>query len=117
MACKVFKTTKMYDLIHELGICGCGCPKEAYEAVHKMLIMYMAPDYTKINDPHELFMAYTLDNLEFLEHGSSIYGAWLTDKGKGLLAALDFFKSKYAYDWNAASNDMPNEFWVLDKEI
>lgn len=113
----VYNVTEMYDLIHELGICGCGCPEEAYEAVHKMLKMFKNYDRNTINldEPHRLFMAYTLDNLEFLEHGSSIYAAWLTDKGNDLLAALDIFKEKYEYDWNAAKDDMPNEFWVLEE--
>lgn len=113
----VYNVTEMYDLIHELGICGCGRPEEAYEAVHKMLKMFKNYDRNTINldEPHRLFMAYTLDNLEFLEHGSSIYAAWLTDKGNDLLAALDIFKEKYDYDWNAAKDDMPNEFWVLEE--
>ena len=108
-----FDVTVMNDLIHELGICGCGCPEEAYKAVHEMFKSFKNYDRNTIDldDPHRLFMAYTLDHLEFLEHGSSIYSAWLTDKGEELLAALDIFKEKYEYDWQAAADDMPNEFW------
>ena len=112
-----YNFTKANDLIHELGICGCGCPEEAYEAVHEMLKSFKNYDHNTINldEPHRLFMAYTLDQLEFLDHGSSIYSAWLTDKGHELLAALDIFKEKYDYDWNAAADDMPNEFWQLEE--
>ena len=111
-----YNTTKMYDLIHELGICGCGCPEETYKAVHEML--KRAKTRSNLIDPdeaHVLFMAYTLDNLEFLEHGSSIYASWLTDKGNELLAALDIFEEKYNYDWQSAQNDIPNEFWQLEE--
>lgn len=111
-----YNFTKANDLIHELGICGCGCPEEAYKAVHEML--KRAKTRSNMIDPdeaHVLFMAYTLDQLEFLDHGSSIYSAWLTDKGSELLAALDIFEEKYGYDWNAAANDMPNEFWQWEE--
>lgn len=113
----VYNFTKANDLIHELGICGCGNPEEAYEAVHEML--KRVKDRSNIiepDEPHVLFMAYTLDRLEFLEHGSSIYAAWLTDKGNELLAALDIFKEKYEYDWQVAADDIPNEFWVLEEK-
>ena len=107
----VYEMTKMNDLIHELGICGCGCPKDAYEAVHQMLERAKTHNTINPDEPHVLFMAYTLDRLGFLEHGSSIYGAWLSGKGEELLYALNIFKEKYEYDWDAASNDIPNEFW------
>ena len=113
----IYNYTKAADLIHELGICGCGCPEEAYKAVHEMLVRTKdRGNIIEPDEPHVLFMAYTLDSLEFLEHGTSIYSAWLTDKGKELLAALDIFKEKYEYDWQAASNDIPNEFWVLEEK-
>lgn len=114
---KFYDCTKANDLIHEVGICGCGCPEETYQAVHEML--KRAKDRGSIiepDNPYVLFMAYTLDHLEFLEHGSSIYSAWLTDKGNELLEALDIFKEKYEYDWNAAADDMPNEFWALEEK-
>ena len=111
-----YNMTPMNDLIHELGICGCGRPEEAYKAVHEMLKRVKdRGNIIEPDEPHVLFMAYTLDHLEFLEHGSSIYGAWLTDKGEELLAALDIFKEKYEYDWNAAQNDIPNEFWAWEE--
>ena len=113
----IYNMTPMNDLIHELGICGCGRPEEAYKAVHEMLKSFKNYDRKTINldDPHRLFMAYTLDHLEFIDHGSSIYAAWLTDKGEELLAALDIFKEKYAYDWTVAQDDIPNEFWAVEE--
>lgn len=108
--------TEAAELIDELGICGCGSPEEAYKAVHEMLKRAETRDEIITPDePHVLFMAYMLDRLEFLEHGTSIYSSWLTDKGERLLVALDIFKKKYDYDWQAASDDIPNEFWVLEE--
>ena len=111
----IYIYTKAADLIHELGICGCGCPEEAYKAVHEMLRRSKTHNMIEPDEPHVLFMTYTLDSLGFTEHGTSIYSACLTDKGKELLAALDIFEEKYGYDWQAASNDIPNEFWVLEE--
>lgn len=114
---RIYNMTPMNDLIHELGICGCGCPEEAYEAVHEMLKSFKNYDHNTFNldDPHRLFMAYTLDHLDFLNHGYSIYNAWLTDKGEELIAALDIFEEKYNYDWQSAQDDIPNEFWQLEE--
>ena len=111
-----YNTTGMYEIIHELGICGCGRPEEAYAAVHEMLIRSKTGKLIEPDEPHVLYMAYNLDHLGFLEHGSSIYGAWITDKGEELLTALDIFKEKYAYDWNSASDDIPNEFWQWEEK-
>lgn len=74
---KSYNVTRPYDLIHELGICGCGLPEEAYAAVHEMLKRVKARDKViEPDNPYVLFMAYTLDSLEFLEHGSSIYSPY-----------------------------------------
>ena len=121
-----FVPTKEYDLIIELGICGCGCPEIAYKEIHNMLKRATDPERYDRDKPdkwvipeceHEgyiLFMAYTLDHNEFLTHGSSIYGAVLTDKGKELLKALDEFE-KYHYDWDRVHDDMPNMFYREEK--
>ena len=62
-----YNMTPMNDLIHELGICGCGRPEEAYKTVHEMLKRTKARGtIIEPDEPHVLFMAYTLDSLEFL---------------------------------------------------
>ena len=107
---KTFMPTKKYEIIHELGICGCGCPDETYKAVHDMLGKF--ENHTGINGetPYEYFMAYTLDHLGFIDHGTCITGSWLTDEGKELLEALADF-AKYDYDWDNVVNAMSNEFY------
>lgn len=110
-----FIPTENQDLIHELGICGCGIPEEAYQAVLDMLKRAEDRKNGKLildnNNPHELFMAYILDHLGLLEHGSSIYGAWLTDKGKKMLEALEKFAG-CEFDFNLCFDD--DYFWRIE---
>ena len=107
---KTFMLTEKYEIIHELGICGCGCPDETYKAVHGMLSKFENHIGIDGETPYEYFMAYTLDRLGFTEHGTCVTSSWLTDKGKELLEALTDF-AKYDYDWNYAANSMPIEFY------
>ena len=111
---KTFIPTKKYEIIHELGICGCGFPDETYKAVHDMLSKF--ENHTGIDgeNPYECFMAYTLDSRGFTEHGTCVTSSWLTDKGKDLLEALTDF-AKYDYDWYIAANTMPNEFYYEEE--
>ena len=111
---KTFIPTKKYDIIHELGICGCGCPDKTYKAVHDMLIAFKNHAGAIGDNPYKYFMAYTLDCLEFIEHGTSIIGSWLTDKGEELLEALTDF-AKYDYNWNNVVDIMPNEFYYEEE--
>ena len=112
----VFVPTENQDLIHELGICGCGNPEEAYQAVLDMLKRAEDRKNGKLilddNNPHELFMAYILDHLGLLEHGSSIYGAWLTAKGKKMLEALEKF-AECEFDFDLCFDD--EYFWKYEK--
>ena len=100
----------------DLGICGCGNPEDAYKAVHEIMLLIReikeAPSkdlYSKYSDltdnPYALTVLYMLDDREFLEHGTSIHGCWLTTKGKQLLEALDILKV-YEYDFGEAENSI-----------
>lgn len=99
-----------------LGWCGCGDPKEAFGAVRDYLSLvnyrdehkteenqnYTRKDYddacayckekfgsdSVYDNPLLLCLAYTMDDKELTEHGSSIGGAWLTGIGEMLLALL-----------------------------
>lgn len=87
-------------LYEDLGFCGCGNP----DSVAEMVAAYLRaksendPYFTRervayfINAWGEqlfLYMAYTLDDKEYTDHGASVYGAWTTDKGKSLLRVLE----------------------------
>lgn len=92
-----------------LGICGCGRPEDTEEVIRQILIVQNSEDnfQDKQNKLSNLcdsniendnyygliqFVLYILDDKEFLEHGSSISGAWLTKKGK---IYLDLLNAKY----------------------
>ena len=116
--------TDLEALINELGICGCGNPELAYKAVHEMLKRSSSKEESTItcamdNDdtaiPYIYFMAYVLDSLGFLEHGSSIRCSWLTEKGENLLKALEVLE-KYDYDFEDALNTAPNEFYIVEEK-
>ncbi|MDY6857563.1 MAG: hypothetical protein SWO11_23240 [Thermodesulfobacteriota bacterium] len=81
----------------QIGLCGCGQP----ENVHKFLLDCMAAtrddhdliiDYSKIIEivksrPEVVaeFVLHFLDDCNLTEHGSSVYGSWLTERGKQVL--------------------------------
>lgn len=89
-----FKGNKLVDLVDELHICGCGCPENVYRAIRDVLA-----DPIKCNEgAYYDYMLYQLNHLGYLDHGSSIYGSFVTEKGKELLKAFDEM-AKYDYDY------------------
>jgi hypothetical protein len=93
----------------DLGLCGCGSPEETYEVIRKILNIQSSDKDWKIKQQQfsELcnadmdnanysgliqFVLYVLDDKGFLEHGSSISSAWLTEKGKIYLDLLNMWK-------------------------
>ena len=99
-----------YYMYEELNLCGCGIPEDTYEIIRRYL--HIREDYytdkieykdvleryktdLHIKDDDSLqagllqFMMYVLDHKGFTEHGSSIGGCWLTNKGRMLLTVLD----------------------------
>ena len=93
------KRSILSEIRDDLGICGCGSPSEAYEAVHKLLLALQKSskpsrdcgDWHDLvyNNPYALILAYLLDNEEYIEHGTSIRHPWLTAKGIKLIEALN----------------------------
>lgn len=95
-----------------LGLCGCGCLENSlidirnylrivgmkskdfptFDAYYKTYIARMKV-YFDVESVYEdsllQFMAYILDDKEFTEHGTSIGGAWITEKGKQYLSVLE----------------------------
>lgn len=76
------------------GFCGCGDPDYQLEKIYQVLkIMKLGESnrdaYKAIYDTNEYdIYLYLLDKHEFTEHGSSIGGSWLTEKGTALLYVL-----------------------------
>ena len=97
----------MDEFIYEdLKLCGCGSPERTWEIIRLILIAQSQDGYeNRINMLNNIcniniedsnnydgliqFVLYVLDDHEFLEHGSSIGGAWLTEKGKLFLDLLN----------------------------
>lgn len=82
-------------LYMDLGLCGCGNPEEAFELVRDLL--RLAPFYEHRDEvraligdgaPSHIILS-TLDHADLIEHGGSIHGSWLTDKGQWYLNALN----------------------------
>lgn len=96
-----FRQVFYYDV---LVFCGCGCPSEALDFVLYFLNCFVDEQWneTILLDRFSLkeclkgfkgfddesgipcgveFMLHYLDKLELSEHGSSVYGSWLTDAG------------------------------------
>jgi hypothetical protein len=80
----------------DLGMCGCGRPNEAYSLVRDILALAplyeenrwrLAETLTGGGAAHHIILS-ALDRAELMEHGSSLDGAWLTDKGAWCLAAM-----------------------------
>ena len=116
-----FAPTEKLELIHELGICGCGNPELAYKGVYELL--KNAKDrgdlLVKMDEamlPYALCLAYMLDNMGFTTHGSSIYGAWLTDKGVKLYDALERVKTTYGFDCDFLDDVVDDDYFYAYKE-
>lgn len=100
---------KAFDLYASLGICGCGCPGEAYERVYEMLVRARnRENLIVVSDDHpdcgfQYFMAYILDDRDFIDHGFNIDHSWITSKGKALIEFIELIRLhdyEYAEDMN-----------------
>jgi hypothetical protein len=72
-----------------MGGCGCGdgsLPDLAVEVLRYFSTMQR--DWNEFTREMEI-IAHWFDSLDLIDHGSSIRGSWLTDKGKTVLATLD----------------------------
>jgi hypothetical protein len=96
--CHCDENTKSNQMYYgQLGLCGCGDP----EAVHAMLIICAEQfDRGENNLSHfngvdgikkivienidvvSEFIAHFLDQKDIIEHGGSVYGSWLTGRGR-----------------------------------
>lgn len=90
---------ELVKLVGELNICGCGCPENVYRLIHAVL-KEILESRVRVNDEvgYYDYMIYQLNEQGFLEHGSSIFGSWITEKGKKLIEALDEM-AKYNYEY------------------
>ena len=91
---------KFDDIVFgEIGLCGCGYPDSVLDMIQEFLEKKSEERHSIYDEEAEEFakkwalqmtyyLAYTLDHHGFTEHGTSISGAWITDKGKAFLEML-----------------------------
>lgn len=109
-----FAGNEFVDLIDKLNICGCGNPKMVYRLIH--VVMNEIRESSVRTDDHVGYydyMIYQLNELEFLDHGSSIYGSWVTEKGEKLIEALDEM-AKYDYEYQPFFE--ANQVLIIDEK-
>ena len=91
-------------IFNDLGMCGCGQYDERLDILKESLNAF--PLYKDENVPAYLktplgeWFLCILDSAELIEHGSSIGGSWLLDKGERLKNALNDENI-----WNAFEED------------
>jgi len=82
----------------DLGLCGCGSPDEGWKLIHAILTECGKPQWTvesrnalidSIGPPGVVHLVMSLLDDVLLEHGTSYWSSWLTDKGKWTLWAIN----------------------------
>jgi hypothetical protein len=96
-----YDSPEQYMFLDILGGCGCGLSDEIAERAFQVLNYFSMDHKDRTNslfsdDNDEALsneiLAHWLDSKELIEHGSSIYGSWLTKKGEDLLNTLKSVK-------------------------
>lgn len=83
-------------IFQDLGLCGCGYPDEAYALVRDLLALapyyedgrwQRAAELIGSQGAQQIVLS-MLDRAELLEHGSSVAGSWLTERGAHYLELM-----------------------------
>jgi len=88
-------TRQQLRVFLEPWFCGCGSPEKAAARLRDLLGLHplyenreafeqLVPD-----SGLEYLLLYTLQYFDLTEHGGSVSGGWLTEKGKDVLVALN----------------------------
>lgn len=75
------------------GFCGCGSSEYELKRIRETLTILKDKDLIKkvlypLENGFQIYL-YLLDWHGFTEHGSSVFGSWLTPKGEALLEVLN----------------------------
>ena len=89
----------LYRVLHsDMPSCGCGDPAAADRLVIDLLTVFAdwAPDRARRveeliggSDGAQQIVLATLDHAGLTEHGGSVWGSWLTERGKWVLWAVE----------------------------
>ena len=101
IAPSIYETLIEARWIEEMKFCGCGAPEETREWLGKVMAIIgkrRTPEWaswdeveaTIQGDKSSLtyFVLYVLDAMGLTEHGGSVGGCWLTEKGRKLLGEM-----------------------------
>lgn len=92
--------TEAQAMYFNLGLCGCGNPEEVHKLLIDCLSQFVMPegDWSKRGGMETIeaivkarpeiaaeFVAHFLSQAHLTEHGGSVGGSWLTDRGKQFL--------------------------------
>lgn len=80
------ESLETYIMVDVLGFCACGSPWIILNGLEKYLDVVEKREYRE--DENFLLYAYVADRAKLTDHGGSVYGAWLTDKGEEILNLL-----------------------------
>lgn len=104
---KLEERYKKFSTIYynELGMCGCGRPEDVRTFILKLLKLNIerwenkgvagyGEKFKQVfnetdSDVLFEFVFHVFDNVDLLDHGGSIYGAWTTEKGREFVSMLE----------------------------
>lgn len=80
--------------LSETGWCGCGLPEETYRTL--LFMLEWCKDHQPLESLREritdegarYWLLYDLDRLGLTQHGGSVDGSWLSEKGRAVMEAL-----------------------------
>jgi hypothetical protein len=88
----------------ELGWCGCGQPEDIDDAMIELLQSALdqeaedghpgirLPEKIPMDRAAWMLLSYIADEFGWTEHGGSIFGAWITDRGRTALSNLRLYQ-------------------------
>lgn len=74
--------------------CCCGDVSKGLKAIKECLEAVESKEAKDESDFRFYVLFYVLDKLELTEHGFSIYGSWLSEKGKDVLTVLRYLEEQ-----------------------
>lgn len=77
-------------MIGVFGLCGCGHSVDIGDDVINIIISLGNKKFQEKawDDKYEELILHLLDSKGLTEHGSTVYGSWLTDEGKNILSII-----------------------------
>lgn len=71
-----------------LDFCSCGNPEAVLLEMSRVIKLFMDPKHDTPPDS-DLIYLYVADRAELMEHGGSVYGAWVTEKGEAFIRLVE----------------------------